>query len=136
MYNVKIFILTNKKETLSSLLAGVVQLVTLQYMTVCCHACRIVRKTSTITSESNSVTNSAIVESFVTITRIFHKVLVHTVTLGDSIRWDPSTPNKLFEKICRWEYIDLSKLITEDANIQVTSAVIINRQLVTVEPMP
>lgn len=55
------------------------------------------------------------------------------VIVSDGI---PPLPTKLVEKIRRWEYIDLSKLITEDTNDHVTSTMVINGQVVTVEPIP
>ena len=54
------------------------------------------------------------------------------VKVSDEI---PPLPPKFDDKNRRWEYIDLSKLITEDTNDQVTSTMVINGQVVTVEPI-
>jgi len=55
------------------------------------------------------------------------------VIVSDGI---PTLPTKLVKKIRRWEYINLSKLITVDTNDHVTSTMVINGQVVTVEPIP
>ena len=57
-----------------------------------------------------------------------------SVIVSDGI---PPLPTKLVEKIRRWEYIDLSKLATEeDVDHNVSSTVVINGQVVVVEPTP
>ena len=52
--------------------------------------------------------------------------------------WILPLPTKLVEKIRRWEtYIDLSSLVTvEDVDYNVSSTVVINGQVVVVEPTP
>jgi len=56
------------------------------------------------------------------------------VIVSDGI---PPPPTKLVEKIHRWEYNDLLKLLTDDdADHNVSSTMVINGQLVVVEPTP
>ena len=45
-------------------------------------------------------------------------------------------PTKLIEKIRRWEFIDLSKLLSNEPSISDCSAVVINGQLIRIEPYP
>ena len=56
-----------------------------------------------------------------------------SVIVSDGIR---PLPAKMVEKIRRWEYTDLSKLITDNNDNQVNSTMVINGQVVAVEPIP
>ena len=87
--------------------------------------------TTIAVGEPNLVTSLAIVEFFSTVSRISLRVLTHIITLSNS-NGIPPFSTKLVEKIRRWEYFDLSKLISEDFD----NHVVISGQVVTVEPIP